>query len=79
MKKKNQVSGDEDIFCKPDINKLLYPKPFNYDKLNDNGFVVRNTKIDSKDIIIGKVMPIKLKAANIEIVVLLLDQMKVVM
>ena len=57
--KKNQLSGDEDIFCKPELDSLLYPKPCNYDKLNSSGFVDRNTKIDSKDIIIGKVMPIR--------------------
>ena len=57
--KKNQLSGDEDIFCKPELDNLLYPKPCNYDKLNENGFVDRNTKIDTKDIIIGKVMPIR--------------------
>ena len=57
--KKNQLTGDEDIFCKPDVNKLLFPKPFNYDKLNDNGFVSKNTKINENDIIIGKVMPLK--------------------
>jgi DNA-directed RNA polymerase II subunit RPB2 len=57
--KKNQLSGDEDIFCKPELDSLLYPKPCNYDKLNSDGFVERNTKIESKDIIIGKVMPIR--------------------
>ena len=34
---KNQLTGDEDIFCKPDKDKLLYPKPANYEKLNSNG------------------------------------------
>ena len=57
--KKNQLTGDEDIFCKPEVDNLLYPKPCNYDKLSNNGFIERNTKIDSKDIIIGKVMPMK--------------------
>ena len=57
--KKNQLTGDEDIFCKPEIDNLLYPKPCNYDKLNSNGFIDRNVKINPKDIIIGKVMPIK--------------------
>jgi len=56
---KNQLSGDEDIFCKPKVDELLFPKQSNYDKLNSNGFVEPNTKIESNDIIIGKVMPLK--------------------
>ena len=57
--KKNQLSGDEDIFCKPKKEKLLFPKPFNYDKLKDDGFTPVNTKINDNDIIIGKVSPLK--------------------
>ena len=56
---KNQLTGDEDIFCKPDSDKLLYPKPFNYSKLNDSGFIDKNTYVDHNDMIIGKVMPLK--------------------
>ena len=56
---KNQLSGEEDIFCKPNMGELLFPKQSNYDKLNKNGFVDPNTKIEENDIIIGKVMPLK--------------------
>ena len=56
---KNQLTGDEDIFCCPDKEYLLYPKPCNYDKLQSSGFVEKNTFIDKNDIIIGKVMPTK--------------------
>ena len=45
--------------CKPEKDKLLFPKPFNYEKLKENGFIPTNTKIDDNDIIIGKVMPLK--------------------
>ena len=41
------------------MNELLFPKPCNYSKLEPNGFVKPNTKVSEKDIIIGKVMPIK--------------------
>lgn len=58
---KNQLTGDEDIFCKPNKDKLLYPKPANYEKLNSNGLVEENTYISPNDIIIGKVIPIKNK------------------
>ena len=57
--KKNQLSGDEDKFCKPQMDKLLFPKPCNYDKLDSDGFVPKNTHVDDGDIIIGKVIPMK--------------------
>jgi len=56
---KNQLSGDEDIFCKPNIDELLFPKQGDYTKLEPNGFVKPDTKIEENDIIIGKVMPLK--------------------
>ena len=57
--KKNQLSGDEDKFCKPNTEKLLLPKPCNYDKLTSDGFVPKNEHVSDGDIIIGKVIPIK--------------------
>jgi DNA-directed RNA polymerase II subunit RPB2 len=57
--KKNQLTGDEDIFCKPDIENIMFPKPCNYDKLQENGFIKKDTFVDSNDILIGKIMPIK--------------------
>ena len=39
-------------------------KPGVYEKLNPNGFVDINKHVDSNDIIIGKVMPIKNKDKN---------------
>jgi len=56
--RKDQLSGLEDNFCKPDMNKLLHPKPCNYDKLNENGLVKENTYVSSDDIIIGKTTPL---------------------
>ena len=56
---KNQLTGDEDIFCKPEKDKLLYPKPANYNKLEKNGFIQPNTHVNSDDIIIGKIIPMK--------------------
>lgn len=57
--KKNQLSGDEDKFCRPQPDKLLFPKPCNYTKINANGFVDKDTYVSNGDIIIGKVIPIK--------------------
>ena len=56
---KNQLTGDEDMFCSPEKDKLLFPKPCNYDKLEPDGFIKENTYVSSNDIIIGKVMPLK--------------------
>jgi DNA-directed RNA polymerase II subunit RPB2 len=57
--KKNQLSGEEEKFMKPDKTKLLYPKPCNYSKLNENGFVDKDTYVTESDILIGKGVPIK--------------------
>ncbi len=57
--RKNQLSGEEEKFCKPDKSKLLFPKPCNYSKLNEKGFVDKNTHVTEEDILIGKVIPIK--------------------
>ena len=56
---KNHVSGDLDIFLKPDIEKLQLPKPCNYDLLESDGFVSKNTYVTPDDVIIGKVSPIR--------------------
>ena len=57
--KKNQLSGEEERFCRPDKSKLLFPKPCNYSKLNEKGFIDKNTYVCEDDILIGKVIPIK--------------------
>ena len=57
--KKNQLSGEEEKFCKPDKSKLLFPKPCNYSKLNHQGFIEKDVYVDGNDILIGKVVPIK--------------------
>ena len=56
---KNQLTGEEDIFCKPDKNNILFPKNSNYDKLSEDGFVSKNTYVDDTDVIIGKITPTK--------------------
>ena len=57
--RKNQLSGEEEKFCRPNKEKLLFPKPCNYSKLNENGFVDKDSYITEDDILIGKVIPIK--------------------
>ena len=62
--KKDQLTGLEDNFCSPDKDKLLFPKPCNYDKLTENGVVKPNTYVSSDDIIIGKTTPISDKKSD---------------
>jgi DNA-directed RNA polymerase II subunit RPB2 len=59
--KKIQSSGKEEKFCKPNPKYTKNMKPCNYDKLDDKGFIQENTYVDSNDIIIGKVLPIRVK------------------
>ena len=51
--------GDEEIRCKPDPIKTKGMNFANYDKLNHSGIIPENTHLENKDIIIGKVVPIK--------------------
>lgn len=55
---KNHSSGEEEVFMNP-INTTTL-KPFSYEKLDDNGFIPKNTYVDGNDILIGKVMPKKM-------------------
>uniref|UniRef100_A0A6C0FC32 DNA-directed RNA polymerase n=1 Tax=viral metagenome TaxID=1070528 RepID=A0A6C0FC32_9ZZZZ len=53
------IHGDEEIRCKADKTRTKGIKFANYDKLNENGIIPENTLIENRDIIIGKVVPIK--------------------
>jgi len=57
--KKNPSTSQDDVFVKPDRNKVTGMKQGNYDKLNEKGFVPEETIIYNEDIIIGKVSPIQ--------------------
>ena len=50
---------DEEIRCKPDRAKTKGLKFANYNKLNNQGVIPENTKIDDRDIVIAKTLPIK--------------------
>ena len=54
-----KINGDEEIRCKPDSTKTKGMKFGNYSKLNSKGVIPENSVIENRDIIIGKVMPIK--------------------
>lgn len=54
---KNHSTGEEEEFVNPVGATSL--KPYSYEKLDDNGFVPKNTYVDGDDIIVGKIMPKK--------------------
>ena len=54
-----KVQGDEEIRGPPDKTRTKGLKFANYDLLADDGLVPRNTRIQNRDIIIGKSVPIK--------------------
>ena len=55
---KNHSSGEEEIFTNPTNITTIKPS-FSYSKLDEDGFVPKNTYIDGNDILVGKVMPRK--------------------
>jgi DNA-directed RNA polymerase II subunit RPB2 len=54
-----KIHGDEEIRCKPDVSKTSGIKFGNYNKLTNQGIIPQNSLIENKDIILGKVVPIK--------------------
>ena len=76
--KKSQASGEDERFCKPDSKNTKGMKMGNYDKLNANGFIDENVKIEANDIIIGKVMRTKHRQNNLTNDILYKDNSQVV-
>lgn len=62
--KKNQASGEEERFCRPDRASTFQMKRESYDKLGPDGIVPVNTYVTQDDILIGKVAPIRLRGAD---------------
>jgi DNA-directed RNA polymerase II subunit RPB2 len=57
--RKNQSSGEEERFVRPDPSMTRQMKNANYDKLDETGFVPENAFVDTDDILIGKVVPLR--------------------
>jgi DNA-directed RNA polymerase II subunit RPB2 len=53
------IIRDEIIRCKPDKPKTRGIKYGNYEKLDSHGFVPENTRVENRDVIIAKIIPIK--------------------
>ena len=54
-----KIQGDEEIRCKPDATKTKGMKFANYGKLSNKGNIAENSLVENRDVIIGKVIPIK--------------------
>lgn len=65
---KNHSTGEEEIFTKPivEVSASGKMKPFNYEKLGEDGFIPKNTYVDSHDILVGKIMPQKVQGVITE-------------
>jgi DNA-directed RNA polymerase II subunit RPB2 len=57
--KKNQSSGEDERFCKPDSKVTKQMRHANYNKLAEDGFVPENVYVNNDDILIGKVVPLR--------------------
>jgi DNA-directed RNA polymerase II subunit RPB2 len=63
--KKNQASGEEERFCRPNPVTTRHMKPHAcYNKLGPDGIVPENTYVSDEDVLIGKVAPIRLRGAD---------------
>ena len=63
--KKNQSSGEEERFYKPDTQETRQMKNANYEKLALDGFVPENQYVDDDDILIGKVVPLRIPTGTV--------------
>ena len=57
--RKNQSSGEEERFVRPDPSLTKQMKNGNYEKLDETGFIPEQTFVNADDILIGKVVPLR--------------------
>ena len=72
-----KTHGDEELRCKPDPSKTKGMNFANYDKLNSVGVIPKDTFLENKDVIIGKVVPIKGRRNDHTKIIKYSDQSKV--
>jgi len=63
--KKNQSSGEEERFCQPDPAVTKHMKKQNYEKLGQDGFVPENKYVTPEDVLIGKVVPLRVPTGKV--------------
>ena len=62
--KKNQASGEEERFCRPNPATTRHMKLASYEKLGPDGIVPENTYVGQDDVLIGKVAPIRVRGID---------------
>jgi len=72
-----KIHGDEEIRCRPVKSKTKGMKYANYSKIDQNGVIPKDTHLENKDIILGKVIPIKEHRNDPTKVIKYVDQSKV--
>jgi len=72
-----KVHGDEEVRCKPDASRTKGMKFGNYNKLKAEGVVPENTLLENRDILIGKVVPIREARADPTAVIKFRDQSRI--
>jgi DNA-directed RNA polymerase II subunit RPB2 len=63
--RKNQSSGEEEKFCRPDPTETKHMKNAHYDKVSDDGFIPKDTYVTPDDILIGKVVPLRVPTGTV--------------
>ena len=63
--RKNQSSGEEEKFCNPDPIETKHIKNAQYDKIAEDGFVPKDTYVTPDDVLIGKVVPLRVPTGAI--------------
>jgi len=55
--RKNQATGEEEQFAKPNPNNTLQLRHCSYDALSEDGFPIEGKKVKGGDAIVGKIVP----------------------
>jgi DNA-directed RNA polymerase beta subunit len=63
--RKNQSSGEEEKFCRPDPTETKHMKNAHYDKVAEDGFIPKDTFVTPDDILIGKVVPLRVPTGTV--------------
>ena len=61
--KKNHAELQEEKFTKPGTKNVINPKD-NYDTIDENGFAIKGKFVKGGDVIIGKVIPLKVSSKD---------------
>jgi len=63
--RKNQSSGEEEKFCNPNPVETKHIKNAHYTKIGEDGFVPKDTFVTPDDVLIGKVVPLRIPTGSV--------------